>query len=325
MNTNKEKHNNQKFRRVVSGNTSKIGLSITRIISTKFLARQTKKRNLSITQGTPLMVADLVKDNLSVSRLLVDKSLVKKCLYEQCLKVLDPDFSIEGIDFNHPFTKKFFLAFWVKRHLTIGHGKPILTVDLYKYYQKDMQKECTPNAILDERVFFKNIVKCMTLFSIRPIKVRILGGRGYAGITYCDLTDNNDKVSKPVVDRYLYQQLLNKLDPNFLIKDINFNNFFSKEFFLSFWIKRHLMAIDNTFVPIADLYKYYQKDMQKECTPDGILDEREFFKNIDKSMAIFSIRLIKLNTTGGQAYAGITYCDITENTYENLKNNKNLN
>ena len=325
MNTKKEKHNNQKFRRVVSGNTSKLGLSITRIISTKFSARQTKKRNLSITQGTQLMVADWVKDNLAESRLLIDKSLVKKSLYEQCLKVLDPDLSIEGIDFNNPFTKKFFLAFWVKRHLTIGHGKPILTVDLYKYYQKDMQKECTPNAILDERVFFKNIVKCMTLFSIRPIKVRILSGRGYAGITYCDLPENNDKVSKPVVDRCLYQQLLNKLDPNFLIKDINFNSLFSKEFFLSFWIKRHLTAVDNTFVPIADLYKYYQKDMQKECTPNAILDEHDFFKNIDKSMAIFSIRLIKLNTTGGQAYAGITYCDKRKNTYENLKNNKNLN
>ena len=325
MNTTKEKHNNQRFRRVVSGNTSKLNLSITRIISTEFSARQTKKRDLSLTQGTPLMVADLVKDNLSVSRLLVDKSLAKKSLYEECLKVLDPYLSIKSVDFNNPFTKIFFLAFWVKRHLTIGDGKPILTVDLYKYYQKDMQKECTPNAILDERIFFKNIVKCMTLFSIRPIKVRILSGRGYAGITYCDLIDNNDKATKPVVNRCLYQKVLNKLDSNFLIKNINFNNLFSKEFFLAFWIKRHLTAIDNTFVPITDLYKYYQKDMQKECTPNAILDEREFFKNIDKSITIFSIRLIKVNTTGGQAYAGITYYDITENTYENLKNNENLN
>jgi len=100
MNTNKKKHNNQKSKRVVSGKTSKIGLSITRIISTKFSARQTKKRNLSITQGTELMVADLVRDNSSVSPLVVDKPLVKECFYEQCLKVLDPDLSIEGIDFN---------------------------------------------------------------------------------------------------------------------------------------------------------------------------------------------------------------------------------
>lgn len=190
MNTKKEKHNNQKFRRVVSGNTSKLGLSITRIISTKFSARQTKKRNLSITQGTQLMVADWVKDNLAESRLLIDKSLVKKSLYEQCLKVLDPDLSIEGIDFNNPFTKKFFLAFWVKRHLTIGHGKPILTVDLYKYYQKDMQKECTPNAILDEHDFFKNIDKSMAIFSIRLIKLNTTGGQAYAGITYCDKIKN---------------------------------------------------------------------------------------------------------------------------------------
>ena len=134
----------------------------------------------------------------------------------------------------------------------------------------------------------------MTLLSIRPIKVRIVGGRKYANIIYCDLTENNEKVFKPVINKSLYQQLLNKLDPNFLIKDINFNNFFSKEFFLSFCIKRHLTAIDNTFVPIADLYKYYQKHMQKEYTSDGILDKHDFFKNIDKSMAIFSIRLIKL-------------------------------
>ena len=325
MNTNKKKHNNQKSKRVVSGKTSKTDLSMTRFISKKPSARQTKKRHLSITQGTELMVADLVVDKPSVSPLVVDKPLVKECFYEQCLKVLDPDFSIEDIDFNLPFTKKFFLSFWVKRHLTIGHGKPILTVELYQHYLKNMQKECTPDGILDERVFFKNIVKCMTLFSIRPIKVRIVGGRGYAGITYCDLTDNNDKVSKPVVDKCLYQQLLNKLDPNFLIKDINFNSLFAKEFFLPFWVKRHLTTQDNTSVPIAELYKYYQKDMQKESTPDGILDERDFFKNIDRCMAIFSIRLIKLNTTGGQAYAGITYCDITENTYENLKKNSNLN
>ena len=87
----------------------------------------------------------------------------------------------------------------------------------------------------------------------------------------------------------------------------------------------HLKEQDNTSVPIAELYKYYQKDMQKECTPYGILEERDFFKNIDRSMAIFSIRLIKLNTTAGQAYAGITYCDIPFNTCENSKNNNNRN
>ena len=180
------------------------------------------------------MVADFVKDKPSTSPLVVDKSLVKKSLYEESLKILDPKFSIEGFDFNLPFTKKFFLTLWVKRHLTIGHEKPILTAELYKYYQKDMQEECTPYGILEERVFFKKRVKSMTLFSIRPIKVRTAGGRGYAGITYCDLPFNNGKVSKVVLNKSLYQQLLNKLDPNFLIKEINFNSFFSKEFFLPF-------------------------------------------------------------------------------------------
>ena len=97
-----------------------------------------------------------------------------------------------------------------------------------------------------------------------------------------------------------------------MIKDINFNSLFAKEFFLPFWVKRHLITQDNTSVSIANLYKYYQKDMQKECTPYAILDERVFFKKIGICMAIFSIRLIKLYLTGGQSYAGITYCDLTK-------------
>ena len=63
--------------------------------------------------------------------------------------------------------------------------------------------------------------------------------------------------------------------------------------------------------------------MRKECIPDGILDERLFFKNIEKCIIIFSIRVIKINTTGGRGYAGITYCDLTKNAFE--KKNSNLN
>ena len=93
---------------------------------------------------------------------------------------------LNDLDFDVPFAKKVFLSFWVKKYLIVQPGHHILTSELYKLYRIDLDKEYTYQALLDERTFFQNIAMAMAIFGLKAVKVRITGGRGYAGIRYVD-------------------------------------------------------------------------------------------------------------------------------------------
>lgn len=123
-------------------------------------------------------------------------------LNETSTKCLNPVLSLNDFDFDVPFAKKVFLSFWVKKHLIVQPGHHTQTSELYKLYKRDLDKEFTYEPLLDERIFFQDIATVMAIFGIKPVKIRMTGGRGYVGVRYVDQSEDhfNENSSKIVME-----------------------------------------------------------------------------------------------------------------------------
>lgn len=63
-------------------------------------------------------------------------------------------------------------------------GNEILTSDLYKSYKNTIKKNFSPQSVMIDTRFYKEIAVVLSMFRMRNTKIKTPGGRGYIGLSF---------------------------------------------------------------------------------------------------------------------------------------------
>lgn len=88
------------------------------------------------------------------------------------------------IDFDVFTAKLFVLVLWVSYSLEDQPGNEILISDLYKSYKNTIKKKLSPQSVMTDTRFYKEIAVVLSMFRMRNTKIKTPGGRGYIGLGF---------------------------------------------------------------------------------------------------------------------------------------------
>lgn len=88
------------------------------------------------------------------------------------------------IDFDVFTAKLFVLVLWVSYSLEDQPGNEILISDLYKSQKNTIKKKLSPQSVMTDTRFYKEIAVVLSMFRMINTKIKTPGGRGYIGLGF---------------------------------------------------------------------------------------------------------------------------------------------
>ena len=73
---------------------------------------------------------------------------------------------------------------WVNSALEVQPGNETLLSDLVKNYKNFIETYFTPQSVITDTLFYKEIAYAISMFCMKNTRIKKLGGRGYIGLGF---------------------------------------------------------------------------------------------------------------------------------------------